>query len=273
LTAALDRHDPDYERYLLEGLWATWGVNQVDTDLVRRLLRAKSYQARAAAVRVLRYNARDFEDHAALLTRAAADEHGRVRLEAIIAGSWLDNHDGLKIVRTAGQRPIDQWMENAYKTALANLSGKEPEAEAVSAAAPAHLSAEAEALWLKGAEIYRRDGHSVTCHQADGKGLPAAGFPPLDDTRWVNGSAERLIKITLNGLHGPIEVKGKKYPGFVPMTQFRGLLDDHEIAAVLTYVRNAFGNKAKPISPAEVGSIRRSTKSKAGFWSPEDLLK
>ncbi|MCS1409494.1 MAG: Cytochrome c-552 [Verrucomicrobia subdivision 3 bacterium] len=270
-TAALDRNDPDYERYLLEGLWVTWGMNQVDIDLLRRLLQAKSYKARAAAVRTLRYNIRDFDDHVALLTKAANDEHSRVRLEAIIAGSWLDNHDGLKIIETAGQKPIDRWMENAYKTAMTNLSGKEPEEEFSESDAPSHLSADAKALWTKGAEIYQRDGHCITCHQPDGKGLPASGFPPLDSTQWVNGNAERLIKITLNGLHGPIEVKGKKYPGFVPMTQFRGLLDDHEIAAVLTYVRNSFNNKASAITPDLVGSVRESTKHKAGFWSPADF--
>ena len=50
--------------------------------------------------------------------------------------------------------------------------------------APVHLSAAGKALWNQGAKIYRRDGHCVTCHQADGNGLPAAGFPPLSQTDW-----------------------------------------------------------------------------------------
>ena len=51
------------------------------------------------------------------------------------------------------------------------------------------------------------------------------------------------------------------------MTQFRGLLNDQETAAVLTYIRNAFGNRA----PAEVKNVRQATQSKAGFWTPQEL--
>ena len=60
-----------------------------------------------------------------------------------------------------------------------------------------------------GADVYRREGHCITCHQEDGLGLPAAHFPPLAGTNWVNGDPTRLIKLTLHGLMGPIEVKGK----------------------------------------------------------------
>ena len=186
-TSALNPNNPDYERFLLEGLWTTWGVNQIDAPLLRQLLGAGSYKVRAAAVRALRYNLRDFDDHADLLLRAAGDNHGRVRLEAIIAASWLDNHRGLRVLEEAGKKPIDRWMKHAYETAKTNLSGKSSQPSATasqSAAAPVHLSAAGKALWNQGAKIYRRDGHCVTCHQADGNGLPAAGFPPLSQTDW-----------------------------------------------------------------------------------------
>ena len=70
---------------------------------------------------------------------------------------------------------------------------------------------------------------------------------------------------------GPIEVKGKKYPGQVPMTAFKQLSDD-EVAAVLTYVRNSFGNNASMITPAKVKEVRTATKGQEGFCSPADLL-
>jgi hypothetical protein len=56
------------------------------------------------------------------------------------------------------------------------------------------------------------------------------------------------------------------------MTAFKGL-SDHEIAGVLTYVRNAFGNAASAITPAQVVAEREATKSQQGFLSPEELLK
>ena len=72
---------------------------------------------------------------------------------------------------------------------------------------PDHLSLSEGRLFIKGAEIYEKEGYCGTCHQENGMGLPDAGFPPLADTKWVNGDHERLIKLTLKGLMGPIEVK------------------------------------------------------------------
>ena len=87
------------------------------------------------------------------------------------------------------------------------------------------------------------------------------------------GNQDRLIKIVLKGLYGPLEVQGIKYTGQVPMTPFGGMLKDDEVAAVVTYVRNSFGNKASPVSPAKVKQVRAATKCKTGFYSPEELLK
>ena len=103
-------------------------------------------------------------------------------------------------------------------------------------------------------------------------GLPEAGFPPLADTSWVNGDHERLIKLTLKGLMGPIEVKDVNYPGLVPMTPFESLLNDYEAAAVLTYIRNSFGNKSEPILPWQVSNIRNKIKDRQNFYSPAELL-
>jgi len=89
----------------------------------------------------------------------------------------------------------------------------------------------------------------------------------------VIGNTDRLIKLTLKGLMGPIEVMGKKYPGQVPMTPFEYMLKDDEISAVLTYVRNSFGNKASPITTEQVAKIRNEYKNKLGLYSPEELLK
>jgi mono/diheme cytochrome c family protein len=81
-----------------------------------------------------------------------------------------------------------------------------------------------------------------------------------------------LIKLVLKGIMGPIEVNGRTYPGQVPMTPFGGLLNDKETAAVLTYVRNSFGNNASPIKPEKVKEIRAKIKDKKDFYSSEKLL-
>lgn len=267
----LDPADARYEHHLVEALWVSWGVDQIDQDLLRRLLIAKDFRARAAAVHALRYVGHQVIDQAALLEKAASDEHGRVRLEAIAAASWLPQEQGLSIVNVAGNQEVDDWIKPVFETAKTTLSGGTVVA-ATWAEPETSLQGEAKKLFLKGAEVYRREGHCITCHQEDGKGLPAAQFPPLAGTKWAQGSEERLIKLTLHGLLGPITVKGVDYQGLVPMTAFNALSDE-EIAAVLTYVRNSFGNEASVISPQQVQRVRAATAKQQGFYRPEDLLK
>jgi mono/diheme cytochrome c family protein len=70
---------------------------------------------------------------------------------------------------------------------------------------------------------------------------------------------------------GKMEVMGKSYSGKVPMMAFGSLLNDREIAGVLTYVRNSFGNKAAAISPEKVKQVREDTKDKKGYYLVEEL--
>ena len=103
-----------------------------------------------------------------------------------------------------------------------------------------------------GKEIYRKQpqvvGMCFTCHQANGEGL-AGQFPPLAGSDWVLGDKGRLIKISMYGLMGEIEVNGVKYnnvmapPGIPP-----GSLTDEQIANVLTYIRNDWGNSTSAVS-------------------------
>ncbi|WP_425606345.1 HEAT repeat domain-containing protein [Pelagicoccus mobilis] len=272
-TKNLDTESANYEKLLLEALWINWGFESLDLDLLKKLLRAKSHQVRAAAVRALRYNSESIPNYVSLLLEAANDSHPRVRLETIIAASRIDENSSQAIVEQAARSELDPWMRRAYEQALVNLGGKPTYAEAKGDAAPGHLDDKDKELWTKGAEIYRRDGYCITCHQADGKGLPAAHFPPLAGTDWVTGNPGRLIDVTLHGLLGPITVNEKRYQGHVPMTPFKDLLDDEELAAVLTYIRNAFGNQAAPISIDQVQAVRASSANKSGFWTEEELNK
>lgn len=93
----------------------------------------------------------------------------------------------------------------------------------------------------------------AACHGKEGEGTAAA--PPLAGSEWVMGPAENLIRIQLRGLRGPIMVKGREYDiagGMAPMAYQR----DEQIAAVLTYVRQSFGNNAPAVEPAQVAALR-----------------
>jgi mono/diheme cytochrome c family protein/glucose/arabinose dehydrogenase len=271
-TAGLDKSDPRYEHHLLEGLWVSWGLNKVDQKLLRQLLKAKDYHVRAAAVEVVRYTGHQVADQASLLMQAVQDENSRVRLVGIVAASWLTKDKGLPILAEAKKKPLDDWMIHAYDAAVAHISGL-PVKKEKDVVAKSTLKGKELELFNAGKLIYMKEGYCTTCHQPDGKGLSAAGFPPLSGTKWVTGNDERLIKVVLKGLLGPIEVEGKKYPGQVPMTPFAGLLNDDEVAAVLTYVRNSFGNQGGPITAEKVKQVRASVESKKDFYSPTELLK
>ncbi len=276
-VAGLDKADPRYEHHLLEGLWVSWGLNKVEQPLLRQLLNAKDYHARAAAVQVLRYTGHQVADQAPLLMQAVRDENSRVRLVAIVAASWIGKEKGLPILAEAAKserrtEPMDNWMVHAHETAVAHLNGVNVN-KAKDEMVKTRLKGEELALFTTGKEIYAREGYCTTCHQPDGRGLSASNFPPLVGSNWVTGSADRMIKITLKGVMGPMEILGKTYPGQVPMTPYGGLLNDREVAAVLTYVRNSFGNQASPVLPDQVKKVRAATAKKTDFYSPTQLLR
>ena len=89
------------------------------------------------------------------------------------------------------------------------------------------------------------------CHQASGEGLPAI-FPPLAKADYLMDDKERSIRIVLKGLSGEITVNGKKYNGAMP--QFD--MSDEDVANVLTYVRNSWGNSGDVVTIEEVRKVR-----------------
>jgi len=135
--------------------------------------------------------------------------------------------------------------------------------EIVSSSIPTWLQQQIDA----GKEVYMKaaagGGMCFTCHQPNGVGL-AGQFPPLAGSDWVLGDKDRLIKISMYGLMGEIEVNGVKYnnvmapPGIPP-----GSLTDDQIANVLTYIRNDWGNSASAVSAEEVATVRASLKGRA----------
>ena len=92
------------------------------------------------------------------------------------------------------------------------------------------------------------------CHGPNGEGIPNLA-PPLANSEWVNGPAVNLIRIQLRGLMGPITVNGTEYEFAAPMVA-QAFQTDEQIAAVLTYVRNSFGNKASAVTPDQVKALR-----------------
>ena len=130
------------------------------------------------------------------------------------------------------------------------LAQKKPPVKAPAKKAVAGVSA---ALLASGKSVYAQN--CLTCHMADGLGVDGMN-PPLAKTDYVLGDKIRLTKVLLNGLQG-VEIDGEKYHGVMPA---QATLTDAQIAAVLTYVRNSFGNKASAVTVAEVKAVRVGNK-------------
>jgi mono/diheme cytochrome c family protein len=106
----------------------------------------------------------------------------------------------------------------------------------------------------RGKKVY--ESYCLACHMADGGGVPRMN-PPLAKTVYVLGDKKRLIGIVLNGMDEPLEIDGETYSNVMAPHNF---LKDQEIADVLTYVRNSFGNKASAITAEEVKTVRAENK-------------
>lgn len=108
----------------------------------------------------------------------------------------------------------------------------------------------------------------ATCHQANGQGVPGV-FPPLAGSSLVTATDPgKIIRATLHGLQGPIEVNGRTYNSVMPAQG--PLLNDAELAGALTYARNSWGNAA-PAVTAEQVSVVRLTAKRDKFWTWEEL--
>ena len=102
----------------------------------------------------------------------------------------------------------------------------------------------------RGKTVY--ENTCLACHQINGSGVPGMN-PPLKKTKWVVGDKKTLINVILKGLDQEIVVDDETYTNVMPAF---ANLSDQEIADVLTYIRNSFGNKASQITEAEVKKLR-----------------
>ena len=117
----------------------------------------------------------------------------------------------------------------------------------------------------RGAAVYART--CIACHQPTGMGLPPV-FPPIANAPIVVGNPELPIKFILQGLMGPITVNGMTYNSMMPPVPG---VSDAEIADVLTYVRQSFGNQGNPVTADQVKAVRAATAGRTAPWTTAEL--
>lgn len=107
------------------------------------------------------------------------------------------------------------------------------------------------------------------CHGVDGKGKPGQA-PPLAGAEWVLGPVNRLVRIPLAGLTGPIEVNGQQWN--LAMPAMGAALSDEDLAAVLSYMRTSWGNKGTEVTAEQVGAVRKEIGNRTQPFTAAELL-
>jgi mono/diheme cytochrome c family protein len=109
---------------------------------------------------------------------------------------------------------------------------------------------DAEQASVRGKVVYEQ--YCLGCHQASGRGVPNM-TPPLVASEWLSGDPDRLIRVVLAGLAGPLEDDGEEYDAVMGAQAY---LSDQEVADVLTYVRGRFAPGTAVVTPEEVARVR-----------------
>jgi len=134
--------------------------------------------------------------------------------------------------------------------------------------------AEVEACQPRGGVSSLERGRAVfeqvcaVCHNSDGKGKPGTA-PPFVGSDWVLGNPNRMIRIPLSGLSGPIPVNGTDWN--LSMPAMGAALPDDDLAAVLTHIRQSWGNKASAVTPDQVKAVRAEIGNRSQPWTAEQL--
>jgi mono/diheme cytochrome c family protein len=127
---------------------------------------------------------------------------------------------------------------------------------------------ETASAFARGKQVYQQ---CTGCHQDNGQGNPTLALP-LAGSEWVNTEGvNRLIRIPLKGLTGPFKAAGKEMNA--AMLAIGADMSDQQLADVLTFVRNSWGNKAPLVTPEQVAKIRAEIKDRTDPYTQEELLK
>lgn len=286
----------------IHALWTLEGIGFTSPDIIRLGILAENPKVVATALRVAERNAdtKHAEETLGLYEEVSSNKDAQVQLQlALSLGEFIET-DSAQVIKMLKTIAVEQGDDALIREAVvSSVTGKERQfLTMLSEEAPGQLAmikllneviASAELKnQLKGIELTKEEkeqfilGKSLYeqtcagCHQENGEGLTPIA-PPLAGSEWVVGPEERLILIALHGLKGPVTVKGKVYKEPEVQPVMPGLKDNPEftneqLAAVLTYVRKAWGNAADAIDPAKVKEIRESTVERDEPFTEQDFI-
>ncbi len=149
----------------------------------------------------------------------------------------------------SGKEVDEVYIGSAVGNQESKIAELEKQRKAAIGADPKIAGLSKDILMEKGKRVYSQT--CFACHQLTGDGMPGV-FPPLAKSDFLTADKDRSIRAVVKGLSGPIKVNGTDYNGVMPPV----LLNDEQVAQVLTYVRNSWGNAGDVVTPDEVRKVR-----------------
>lgn len=254
----------------LHALWTLEGLGALDEATVVAAMHDKHPKLRAAGMRLTESVTKTSPGSAAALAdkllAMASDTATEVQIQLALSLSLMTPSEKTKAAAVAlAKSATGPLAKDVAAYTVTVLDPPKPDTKPIVKARP--LTADEQKRFEAGKSMY--EATCLACHQVHGMGQPGLA-PPLVGSEWVGFSENRLIRIVLHGLRGPIQVKGDKFEMDMPAL---GVLDDDQIASVLTYVRREWGHGYEPITPAAVKRVRDETSKREDAWTMAELLK
>jgi glucose/arabinose dehydrogenase len=262
--ATSDSADP---RPRLHALWTLDGLGALDDKLILRALKSADPQVRMAGLRLteapLIAKPAAHKALAAAVRTALHDADPRVTIQAMLSTRRAALPDAKKVIQATAAASTSAGVYAINEQLWADSNNEDPQLLRV-------LGVNGLKSYRSGATLYK--SVCFACHGSDGHGAPKPGAdgstiaPSFADSRLVLGDERAAIAIVLHGLQGKVDGVDYGAP-MVPMSSY----SDTELANVLTYIRNSFGNRAPAVAPAAVAARRAADAGRSSYWTLAEL--
>jgi mono/diheme cytochrome c family protein len=262
--ASGDTADP---RPRLHALWTLDGLGALDDKLILRAMKSGDPQVRMAGLRLaeapLIAKPAAHKALAAAVRTALRDADPRVTIQAMLSARRAALPDAKKVIQATAAASSSAGVYAINEQLWAESNNEDPQLIRL-------LGINGLKSYRSGATLYK--SVCFACHGTDGRGAPKPGAegstiaPPLADSRRVLGNEGAAIAIVLHGLQGKVDGVDYGAP-MVPMNSY----SDTDLANVLTYIRNSFGNRAPAVEPAAVTARRTADAARTSYWTLDEL--
>ncbi len=266
LTKLANTDAPD-PRPRLHALWTLEGLGALDDKLILNALKAADPQVRITGLRLaeLRVNAKSTANAplAVAARRALQDTDPRVAIQAMLSVRRAGLPDAEKVIRAAAEKSSSAGVYVINEQLWDKSNTEDPQLIRL-------LGTNGLKAYRSGATLY--GSLCFACHGTDGRGAPMPGAegrtlaPSLVGSPRVLGDERAAIAILLHGLQGNVDGVDYGAP-MVPMNSY----SDAELAGVLTYIRNSFGNRAPAVLPEAVAARRAADAARTNYWTLAEL--